>query len=285
MPHFSRVFLVYHLANTASIYFVCYLLLLLFALNGIYLNKVTTGELQLKRIEGNEKVFVCSYICIFTIEQVSLKELHSSHLQMDILLIVSVLIGFIYVESSTISQTTQTFDFCRAYEQDCITLMNAVNCSASKIQSSSCTDKTLQTFNGTCACGGFDIGSGRLIEDVIDSQIKSRISNLLVYTALGSVDICASYTSICMTFFSAINCPATWQTFIGCAANLPTDLFNSNTSCVCGSMDVASDRIKELMVDNMIATHSSTSSTQANVSRNEMCLFLLLVCLLSHVYI
>ena len=106
----------------------------------------------------------------------------------------------------------------------------------------------------------------------------------MVHTTSGSIDTCASYTSICMTFFSAINCSTAWQTFNGCTANLPTDLFNSDASCVCGAMDVASDRIKELMVDTIIATHSSTSSTQANVSRNEMFLFLLLVCLLSHVF-
>jgi len=206
---------------------------------------------------------------------------------MGIPLIVPILIGFACVESSTISPTAQTivekFDFCRAYNQDCVTLMNAVNCSASKIQSNSCTDNTLQTFNGVCACGGFDVGSNRLVETVIDSQIKSRVPNLLVYTASGSVDTCASYTSMCKTFFSTINCPSAWQTFKGCTANLPTDSFVNDTSCVCGSMDTASDRIKELIVDVIIATHSSVSSTEGRVSRNKMCFFVCLyVC--SHVF-
>jgi hypothetical protein len=200
---------------------------------------------------------------------------------MGVSLIVPILIGLVCIESSIISPTAQTqsqtavekFEFCRAYDQDCIILMNAVNCSASKIQSNSCTDNTLQTFNGVCACGGFDVGSNRLVETVIDSQIKSRIPNLLVYTASGSVDTCASYTSICEAFFSTINCPSAWQTFIGCAANLLTDLFANDTSCVCGSMDTASDRIKELIVDVIIVNHIPVSSTEGRVSRNKMHLF------------
>lgn len=191
--------------------------------------------------------------------------------------IVLIFVTVLFCESINISSAT--FDFCQVYDQKCAVLMLGVACPTSQIQNQSCSDHTLKTFNGQCACGQFDSGSDRLTEIIIDSQIKSQIPKLLVHTVSGFVDVCASYSSICSTFLSAISCPSSLQETKQCVANLTTDNFISNASCVCGSMDTASNRIKELIVDTIMTPQSTVSNRSWRFENNAIFyIFLLFLC-------
>jgi hypothetical protein len=112
------------------------------------------------------------------------------------------------------------------------------------------------SFIGKCNCGAFNLMSNQIGELLIDGSIKSQISSSIVSAwpvnaptitdPLLAMDYCISYKRSCTSFMRQMNCPKS-EVIVNACDN--EGLLHHIGKCECGSFDIASVHIGELMID------------------------------------
>ena len=113
----------------------------------------------------------------------------------------------------------------------------------------------MSTFVGDCKCGTFDCTSVRVSELIVDGQVKFNATNSFVsvwpsdpnnYEPTTAIDACISYENMCDHWLNRIGCPGDQRQLSGCGHQA---LGEQEAVCMCGTFDVSSVRINELIID------------------------------------
>lgn len=165
-------------------------------------------------------------------------------------------------------------DACVAFEDVCDRALDHMQCptTAADRVTRGCTSLgNYSTYVGTCSCfnGAFQLASSRVADNLVQSWMKqdgwSRIvtRNATVgddhasATALTRVvDVCASYSSMCLRVYDRMGCPAELRADTTAVCPDGT-LASFNPVCACGAMSVISDGIMDLLVDAVVAERTA----------------------------
>lgn len=150
-------------------------------------------------------------------------------------------------------------NYCVAYNKVCRNLMDHIQCPNSNRNVHGCEDidNPYSTWIGECSCGDdFDAGNNRVAEDILDSLVKPYWWNLMVRsydTDLVKFDACGSYQNLCEHFLDSIGCREKDRDVVGCRGSVAYFV----GKCVCGRMDISSNRIKELIYNGAVVQEIS----------------------------
>ena len=156
-------------------------------------------------------------------------------------------------------------DICSTFPALCTQLLDHVGCALPHRVAVGCSvgggsGSGLQNFNGTCSCGGLEMGA-YLRDALVDAQTAASASAALVAVwpteldgsggsdATQSVDICSSYSVLCANVLSRLDCAMPGKVS-GCAPRQGLTTFSGR--CTCGAVDV-SDRVSGLLVGQLLA--------------------------------
>ena len=164
-------------------------------------------------------------------------------------------------------------DFCEEQRRACGAVLEHVMCPPEARLNAPCAAAgDVATFEGACTCWGRPGPfSSRIPQAVMDSFMKPnwlpRVAALPRPAAAGglaaprSVDVCASFGSLCAGLLDSVACPAAARRVAACAppapgANASVEGFVGD--CVCGDpagpfTKLASARVKEYIVDAALA--------------------------------
>lgn len=157
---------------------------------------------------------------------------------------------------------SEVYDYCLTFQSACEHYLDRVQCPMDDRVVAACSagdsnvahdhHQGILHVSSTCLCGGNDVPGDRIQELIADYALQRRYDLLpfASYVTTETVNMCATFDSLCGHMLEHIQCPVTKQQVIGCTNT--SDYTTYIGQCTCGDHYDTSQRIAENIFDNLM---------------------------------